>query len=373
MGLRRIFVLGAGCSVHANLPTADNILKKYIKTRIIKYLSNHLDVDISDVPQKYVAKELENITLEKEPILSRILSIQPNSKFINNSFDHVAIKDLYYENLPNIEDIFTLYDIAHSKDESLLYESNIDINHLRQDALFILVFTITQLSIMGTNSNFSTDIYQQFADQLTKEDIIISYNYDLLLDNAILNKFQEINYGVDFMNNQSSSGLKLGSNAPLLLKPHGSLNWYYCPKCYTYYCLNFSDIINKETYFFSSEQCYCGNEEPNRVITPLTYYKTFQNPLLNILWMKINQQLSIADKVYFVGYSMPDADYMSKYYFIKGLARPHPESCAKITVVLPNAEELGLSKKYKKIFGELSQKFDVLEQKFEDWIQLEYV
>ena len=60
---------------------------------------------------------------------------------------------------------------------------------------------------------------------------------------------------------------------------------------------------------------------------------------------------------------MPDADYTSKYYFIKGLTRPDRRLCAKITLVAPNAERSGLSDKYRRIFGDISEIIDIREIK----------
>jgi len=418
--MKRVYILGAGASAHARVPLGNKIIKKFIELQL---------------------KQLENTSID--PILGNfstlynILRIQPNCKF---TYDN-SLEDLKEENLPNIEDVFTLYDIAYQKDEPLLFESDIDLNIIRKDILDLLTYTIERSTTDALNENNTTQIYQAFVEKLTDEDTIISYNYDTLLDNAVLHKFNELNYGFDFLTEEDTinplpeeeriklwekiaekegipleefkekycvpeedSELKFGITAPLLIKPHGSLNWLYCPKCYRYFCLTQKELMNKATYdglYLSECVDDCGGNL-QQFIVPLTHHKDFQNPLLNNLWMKINQRLSTAEEVYFIGYSIPDADYTSKYYFIKGLTRPNRKDCAKIKLIAPNAEKLGLGDKYRKIFGDITEiiddhefeevelnigdktfktpqikeiryqfgkkKFKVIEKKFEEWV-----
>lgn len=217
------------------------------------------------------------------------------------------------------------------------------------------------------------------------DDTIISFNYDTLIDNAIKHKFNEINYGFQFLTGEDihksrypdSDGIhpnaklrdaklfgfspkeyeiKLGSNAPLLIKPHGSFNWVYCPKCYRYYYMWHDKMIETGYNYYECVN-YCGREL-QRFIVPMTHQKNFQNPLLSSMWMHVVQQLSKADIVYFIGYSLPNGDYISKYYLIKGLTRPNRRNCAKIKLIDPKANESGLGKKFRSIFGDISEIID---------------
>lgn len=429
--MNKIYILGAGASAHAGAPLGNNIIEKYIELKL-KQIEKERKISSEHGRESYIAPILGNFRT-----LNYILRIQPNCKFTHET----SLEDLKKENLPNIEDVLTLYDIAYQKDEPLLFESDIDLNIIRKEILYLLTYTLEYSTIGALNENNTTLIYQAFVEKLTKEDTIITYNYDTLLDNAILHKFNELNYGFDFLTEEGTinplpeeqriklleniaeeegilieevkekyfvpkeeSELKFGVNSPLLIKPHGSLNWLYCPKCYRFFCLTRKELMNKTTdNGFYLDECvdYCkGNLQ--QFIVPLTHHKSFQNPLLNNMWMKINQRLSTAEEVYFIGYSIPDADYTSKYYYIKGLTRPNRRDCAVINLINPNAEEKGLSVKYKKIFGDITEiiddhkfeevemnigdktfktpqikefrykfgkkKFNIIEQTFEDWV-----
>ncbi|MHA1410734.1 MAG: hypothetical protein ACTSQY_10595 [Candidatus Odinarchaeia archaeon] len=391
--MNRVYILGAGATAHAGAPLGNNILKKYIEIKL-QQLERDKKMFSKQGATSTTAQILGNFSN-----LHNILMIQPNCKFT-----HITpLRELLEENLPNIEDVFTLYDMALQKDEPFLFEADIDQNIIRKDILDLLTRTIVLSTVGALNKNFTTQPYQKFVDHLTKDDVIISYNYDTLLDNAILHKFGELNYGFDILTEENiieplseeektkyfqsfadkegisveefkakychpkeKSELKFGENAPLLIKPHGSLNWLYCPKCYRYYCLRRKELINKEAFLhFFPNECMdrCGGNL-QQFIVPLTHHKTFHNPILNYLWMRVTQELSMADIVYFIGYSIPDADYTSKYYFIKGLTRPNRKSCAELTLIAPNAVESGLSNKYKRIFGDVTEIFD--DHVFED-------
>ena len=54
----------------------------------------------------------------------------------------------------------------------------------------------------------------------------ISFNYDLLIDNAIGNQGLRLDYGTTFANPFPRAESRLG-----LYKLHGSLNWLRCPIC----------------------------------------------------------------------------------------------------------------------------------------------
>ena len=391
--MNRVFILGAGASAHAGAPLGNNIIKKYIELKL-KQLEKERNLFSEQGKKSFISPILGNFST-----LYNILRIQPNCKFTHLSI----LEDLKEANLPNIEDVFTLYDIAYQKEEPLLFESDIDLNIIRKDIFDLLTYTLGRSTMGALNENNTTQIYQNFVKNLTNKDTIINYNYDTLLDNAILHKFNEINYGFDFLTEEDTINplpeeeriklwgkmaervgipleefkeeycvpeeeieLKFGIAAPLLIKPHGSLNWLYCPKCYRYFCLTRKELMNKIIYLdFYPNECmdYCGGNL-QQFIVPLTHHKTFQNPLLNNLWMKINQRLSTAEEVYFIGYSIPDADYTSKYYFIKGLSRPNRRDCAKITLIAPNAVKSGLRDKYRRIFGDITEIID--DHKFEE-------
>ena len=330
--------------------------------------------------------------LYEDSLISRILDIQPNRGFFNGE----SLKNIQNSNLPNIEDVFTLFDIANEKEESLLYESEGDQTLIRRENFIDLIRYTLHYSIKNSLNDYgTTDIYQKFTEQLEIDDTIISFNYDTLIDNAIKHKFNDLNYGFDitpvrdFIDLTDRNWINVvkecncldtdinlsfkSEKTPLLLKPHGSLNWLYCPKCYNYFFLLGTKLDDYLPYFY--ECPHSLSAEPSRRprltenIVPLTHLKNFKNPIYNLIWMKIVQQLSKADEIYFIGYSLPDADFISKYYFIKGLHRAGSRNNVKIILINPNIKKESLDVKFEKLFGNFGDTLDLNEKTFTNWIK----
>lgn len=51
-------------------------------------------------------------------------------------------------------------------------------------------------------------------------------------------------------------------------------------------------------------------------------------------------------------------NYISKYYFLKGLTRSNRRDCAQIELVNPNARKEGLDKKFRALFGDITEIID---------------
>ncbi len=73
------------------------------------------------------------------------------------------------------------------------------------------------------------------ADAL-KQIIFVSTNYDILIDNALVDEYKydiDLDYGVEFRNFERADDWTRPrrNKSVLLCKPHGSLNWLFCPTC----------------------------------------------------------------------------------------------------------------------------------------------
>lgn len=140
---------------------------------------------------------------------------------------------------------------------------------------------------------------------------VISFNWDLVLDHLL------------FQDGLSARGYglspKLGSG-PLLLKPHGSLNWYDAGQTRKV-------KVGKRTTIFSHKDSKKRIEafllprgissKIGRTYTPLivppTYLKSFEEPVLQRLWKHTTALLSTPKKMVFLGYSLPSADLHAQF------------------------------------------------------------
>lgn len=149
-----------------------------------------------------------------------------------------------------------------------------------------------------------------FREKMLRSNVtIISFNWDLILDQLL--------FSVDL--NASSYGLApQKQSGPILLKPHGSLNWYDQKT---------ATKINRENRFelygagkqggvfgfrhfrepISTKHLYAP------LIVPPVYDKKFEHPIFQEQWRSAVAAVSLADRIIFLGYSLAEADLHARF------------------------------------------------------------
>ena len=351
--MKTVYILGAGFSVEAGAPTQAAIIREAF--------------DLYKADQN-------NFDLEKFEEFTNFLRDQLNVS--EDSFSSIEL-----------EDIFTPLDRCLAENSQFRGISLDKIMKVRESVFYVVGRTI-QLLLNKTAK--SKDYIEHFATYLTdlssvRANIeykrtdpvsVISTNWDILLDNSIHKAIQE-NYGYDgvvdyccYISSKDENdttvtpGLeKLGQGGfnVKLLKLHGSLNWLQCPRCARLY----SKFFTKETMhnFNSPTSCrHCDKnffEETGRhllsqnLIMP-TYLKNLSNPQYRIIWQNAGIEISEADEIVFIGYSLPHADFEMRQLLARMTRRN-----AKIHVVdyLPEGDGEHLKAHWKKFFGNREIKF----------------
>ena len=154
----------------------------------------------------------------------------------------------------------------------------------------------------------------KFVKRLENENAaVISFNWDLLLDHLL------------FHEELSSEHYGLNSNladGPILVKPHGSLNWYEATQIKKV-------AATKRTTIFPAvdgDRCIEAFLPPRGIVsksgrryTPLiippTYLKNFRRRIFRQLWNSCTDLLSTPKKLVFLGYSLPTADLHAQFIF----------------------------------------------------------
>ncbi len=359
--MKRVFILGAGASRHAGVPVGNEIIRHYIEN------STHLGVSTGKDPEMVRNTRKDDLLLN-HPTLVRILSFQPCNLFDDERSKPKTLEELINYQWPDLQDVLTFFDMATQREESFLgcREENL----MPRQEIIDFISNVIRDSV----KNITTDTYLTFAQKLTSEDVVISFNYDALLDNAVDLTHGSLNYPLDISCIDYHPHILEGAhrtlgvpipilrplfekNSPLIIKPHGSFNLMYCPDCYDIFYRPHK-LPESEEFHRISNPSECENERCRysgvsgnleEYLITLSYYKRFSNPLVVNSWTNVVKALSNCDIVYFLGYSLPDADISSKYFFIRGLK--HPEPYAKVVLVNPNADKSGLTKRFKGIFG----------------------
>jgi uncharacterized protein YbaR (Trm112 family) len=164
---------------------------------------------------------------------------------------------------------------------------------------------------------------------------VISFNYDLRIDYAMI----EVDggglpdYGCDFGTQGYHEAQKFGR----LYKLHGSMHWLYCPTCQRLELgvdtkgrlrkmgLSLAQTLASPDFVASLEQNVlrcpdCRSAFRAVMITP-TSLKDYRNPHIASLWYQAERSLRDADRVVFVGYSLPWDDIDVIYLLKRGIAK----------------------------------------------------
>jgi len=146
--------------------------------------------------------------------------------------------------------------------------------------------------------------YQQFAGSLKGWGMrysVITFNYDLVLERAIIGERRSVDYKLGQIGKTYSSGIPF-------LKLHGSLNWVYCPDCGRWEIYE-EPVGHKYNRMACTRKCG-GYKE--RLIVPPNPSKGEYLGVLNELWRKADRLLSQADEIVIIGYSLPEIDISAR-------------------------------------------------------------
>lgn len=311
---KTVYILGAGFSYDAGIPTQNKLISKAFSLK-------------------------DNFKAEEFDVFKGFLSAQLNiadDKIADDKTDGI-----------DLEDIFTPLDRCLS-DNTQFRGINLDrITKVRQAAFYVIRKTIDlslNLRESPTNSSAYIEDFSKYLTELSsiRKDgnygeadpvSVISTNWDTLLDRSI---YQYINNEepdkkhdavVDYCCHISSLTeddhtikpaleiLGKGGFGVKLLKLHGSLNWLQCPRCMRLYTSLRHDDIDK---FDASNECrHCDKnfeeEKGNHILVSNlimpTFIKDLSNPQYKIIWQNAGIEISEATKIVFIGYSLPSADF----------------------------------------------------------------
>lgn len=323
MPRKTLFIFGAGASKADGLPTQAELLEKYF----------------SNNPHDHY------------------------SVVLNGYFkDFFGIVDTSSSGIkwPSFEEALAMVEIAMEKEHSFgpVYNTNI-LKEIR-DGLIISMGRAIEHCRVGSNT-----IHKKFLGKLfwkghyiKDEYSFVSFNYDILLDAALMEMLRYdiySDYGIEFANsknNYNSTSFNKwkppGDKSVLLLKPHGSLNWMQCQSCDSIVISgNIKGQIFKTGLIHTIERCPNDDSQMQFVIEPPSYFKRYKNYYLQTTWINLNAALAVADKVIFIGYSMPDADVMIKYAFKRACFGQNKN----IIVVDPDKT---VKERYERVLGPIS-------------------
>lgn len=289
--IEQVIVLGAGASITDDAPSQADLFKKFFEY----YRTNKDSV-------------INSISKDQEKLLVHFF----------DKFWDIDIENNNNYQFPTFEECLGVLDLAYIRRESFKGLSRDEIKDTRNALIFLIGKILDEtLKNKPTINNHKKLIDKLIDEKNLKKTAFISFNYDILIDNVLTplldtDDMLYLDYGFDFINEDWKKPDP--NNSIILYKIHGSLNWLYCPTCnkmeWTY---NQKEKVHKS--ICNTEPCsFKGCDMPlEPVIIPPTYYKDMNNIYIQEIFLKSEEILRNAKKIFFCGYSFPDADIHFKY------------------------------------------------------------
>ncbi len=170
-------------------------------------------------------------------------------------------------------------------------------------------------------------IYQDFLARIKDLDEVslLTFNYDLCLDFALAQRGITPDYGFDHApaNDQTMR----------LLKLHGSLGWWHCPKCRKVTRFNPATPIHSRATRMNSDAVFdpslnaanrtcCGKMIDRPLVVPPTWSKSEHHRKVVPVWQAAAKELQTAENIIVIGYSLPETDQFFRYLYALGTASP---------------------------------------------------
>lgn len=210
------------------------------------------------------------------------------------------------------------------------------------------LFELTAYTLMLAQKGPTCEKHLKIAKNVKKDDIIISFNYDTILDNALrqAKKLTDIGYVLDFNKVFSKNKWELPEqkeSQATLMKLHGSLNWIRCKRCKLNFLMKKKVQINTrmDIWKYLHPDCIrCGETTTEIVIIPPLIGKNYHEFGLDYLWSDaskiINDKKKNINEIIIFGYSLPKADITSTLLFRKASYSLRNNKNIKLKIINPD-------------------------------------
>jgi len=281
--IKNVIFLGAGASKADGAPLQFELLRDYFK------------LDPSGAP--------EAMDLELKQFFQAFYNI-----------DVTQIDDK--TTFPTFEEVLGALELALQREENFKVAGTVwDQYRIRRCREYIVTLICIILAAKlgaepsGMSNHHSVLVGVLPADEDT---CFISLNYDLLIDNAMRVANRTPEYGTEFANSIDRLGDSVG-----LYKLHGSLNWLRCPTCSSLTHTGSIKGASYPTQYRARCQTPNCNAETTPIVIPPTFFKVMSDFHLEQVWHRAELALLEAERIFFCGYSLPDADMHIRYLLKK--------------------------------------------------------
>lgn len=285
----RVFIIGSGFSASMGLPTLAGLFKK-----VMAY------------PERPGEKDKRNINTALD--------------FLYPHFE-ISITSPSY---PPFEEFLSL--VYAAEDFRFFLEGTW--KSWRNSALRLLTDFIAEKSKKAEKS----DLLSKFADNLREGDVVITFNWDNLIERSLFAQTKKVNFK------------KRDDEAVSVFKLHGSINWVEIPDgSYLKHPEAVRELADNVVYTPDYEYYDIWDvlDASPLIVPPGLSKRVMEKEFLKNIWDEAYQSLSSADSVAFIGYSIPRDDIQARSLLTLGwYGRTHNGTMEPIKYVLvdPNPE-----------------------------------
>lgn len=300
--INTVYILGAGASM-----ASDRIPKHpvYNQLRMPSGSMFFRDVFYQGATESHSERFLDSLGLTYEG----------THKFLAHLF---GLPEYYKDgskkwNSLNIEDVFSVIDVAESSAPSRSEEQKI-LSNVRNS---LIDYITMQIYVRCYGQHCS--LLEKLFKTLQPQDSIISFNWDTLADVTldILDIPQYYSYS------KIMRGQKLKLSEGVYLKPHGSINWVSCPnnKCSNHKRIfvynNENNSPGQRIHWYKDFPICsrCKSKYEIAIIPPTSRKLLDRGSRFYSIWREVSRRINSADRLVIIGYSLPKTDFHTEWIF----------------------------------------------------------
>jgi hypothetical protein len=311
--------------------------------------------------------------------------------FLSDVFHFTVPRTARHSNwrgVPSLVDVLSVVDLALDRKESLARDFDFERLRRVRSALEFAIFDALEDSLSWRTPRQRvrrSRATQKLVENLSPEQAtVISFNYDVIIDIALAMRgrafdfkradvemlsagdHRAIDYGVEFANVEPSP---VGQKRFQLLKLHGSFNWLRSRVTGNLYFGGMQKAVgilfrtpsqrqaaNLRSLF--RQKAHLGNvpemiDDLEPVMITPTHLKDLRNSHLARIWRRAEECLRDAQRITFIGYSLPGDDLHVKYLFKRAMETRLPGLAPPTIVVVDKGDERTsqVRANYERFFG----------------------
>lgn len=326
-----VYFLGAGCSKNFGYPLTREIMPLIMdwlkKATLLKATTGLKTNNIINTKVKY----------EKE-LLDFLYIMYPGLK--NTNLDNKNER----ENMPGIVEVLSMIDhfcFYNVPPHPAIADTQLlRFRKLLNRAVVELILEFENKAMTEEEEILFYKFIKPIKNNKVRNKItIITTNYDLLIDWEFGNLLgsNKIDCGISYRNVENDKLIFRNPNPHFhYYKLHGSLNWLQCDLCGQYYINSDGTIVGlafeeKPDYY---NTCICSNIlRLKSVLVAPSLVRDIRDSNLLQIWKSALEAIRTADKVIFIGYSLPVEDFAIKSIIMRGLNGRDKEKKLNVDVV----------------------------------------